>query len=157
IVMNAESARAMGWELAHARQEISDLLLERLELGLAQDAASVGRAAAVLVEARRAFPQAMDGLDVLMTPAATGEAPEGLGATGDPAFNFIWTSLHDPCVTVPAGVGPTGLPLGIQIVGREGDDRGVLAWAEWVAAAVAGVGGGETADRAIPARAEPAA
>ncbi|MGH7106521.1 MAG: amidase [Acetobacteraceae bacterium] len=157
IVMNAESARAMGWELAHARQEISDLLLERLELGLAQDAASVARAAAVLVEARRAFPQAMDGLDVLMTPAATGEAPEGLGATGDPAFNFIWTSLHEPCVTVPAGVGPTGLPLGIQIVGREGDDRGVLAWAEWVAAAVAGVGGGETADRAIPARAEPAA
>jgi Asp-tRNA(Asn)/Glu-tRNA(Gln) amidotransferase A subunit family amidase len=41
-----------------------------------------------------------------------------------------------PCVTVPAGTGPDGLPLGIQIVGRRGDDRTVLAWAQWVAAAI---------------------
>ena len=39
-------------------------------------------------------------------------------------------------VTVPAGAGPDGLPLGIQIVGRHGDDRAVLAWAQWVAAAI---------------------
>ena len=54
----------------------------------------------------------------------------------DPAFNFIWTSLHVPCVTVPAGTGPNGLPLGIQIVGRHGEDRAVLAWARWVEAAL---------------------
>ncbi|MGH7066833.1 MAG: amidase [Acetobacteraceae bacterium] len=142
VIMNAESARAMGWELAHARSEISDLLLERLESGLAQDAASIAAAAATFVEAQRAFPQVLAGLDVLLTPSAPGEAPEGLGATGDPAFNFIWTSLHVPCVTVPAGVGPTGLPLGIQLVGREGDDRAMLACAAWVAAAVEGVGSG---------------
>jgi Asp-tRNA(Asn)/Glu-tRNA(Gln) amidotransferase A subunit family amidase len=28
------------------------------------------------------------------------------------------------------------LPLGVQIVGRQGEDRAVLAWAQWVAAAV---------------------
>ena len=67
---------------------------------------------------QRAFPAAMEGLDVLVTPSAPGEAPAGLDWTGDPAFNFIWTSLHVPCVTVPAGSGPNGLPLGIQIVGR---------------------------------------
>ena len=60
----------------------------------------------------------------------------GIEWTGDPAFNFIWTSLHVPCVTVPAGTGPNGLPLGIQIVGRRGDDRAVLAWARWVQAAL---------------------
>jgi Asp-tRNA(Asn)/Glu-tRNA(Gln) amidotransferase A subunit family amidase len=49
---------------------------------------------------------------------------------------LIWTSLHVPCVTVPAGEGPDGLPLGIQVVGRRGDDRAVLAWAQWVAAAI---------------------
>ena len=42
-----------------------------------------------------------------------------------------------PCVTVPAGTGPDGLPLGIQIVGRRGEDRAALAWAQWVAAALA--------------------
>ena len=41
-----------------------------------------------------------------------------------------------PCVTVPAGAGPDGLPLGIQIVARLGEDRAVLAWAQWVAAAI---------------------
>jgi Asp-tRNA(Asn)/Glu-tRNA(Gln) amidotransferase A subunit family amidase len=41
-----------------------------------------------------------------------------------------------PCVTVPAGAGPDGLPLGIQIVTRIGEDCQALAWAQWVAAAI---------------------
>jgi Asp-tRNA(Asn)/Glu-tRNA(Gln) amidotransferase A subunit family amidase len=79
----------------------------------------------------------MEGLDVLVTPSAPGQAPAGLEWTGDPVFNLIWTSLHVPCVTVPAGTGPDGLPLGIQIVTRIGEDRQALAWAQWVAAAIA--------------------
>ena len=55
---------------------------------------------------------------MLLTPVRARRGPAGLEWTGDPAFNFIWTSLHVPCVTVPAGTGPNGLPLGIQIVGR---------------------------------------
>ena len=78
----------------------------------------------------------MAGLDVLLTPSAPGEAPAGLEWTGDPAFNTIWTSLHVPCVTVPAGSGPGGLPLGLQIVGRLGADAATLAAAGWVAAAL---------------------
>ena len=136
IIMNAESARALGWELAHARDRISDVLLERLEFGLSQGSAALAAAYAVFDRTQAAFPMAMEGLDVLVTPSAPGEAPEGIGWTGDPAFNSIWTSLHVPCVTVPAGVGPNGLPLGIQIVGQRGEDREVLAWAQWVAAAV---------------------
>jgi Asp-tRNA(Asn)/Glu-tRNA(Gln) amidotransferase A subunit family amidase len=38
---------------------------------------------------------------------------------------------------VPAGTGPNGLPLGIQIVTRIGEDRQALAWAQWVASAIA--------------------
>ena len=82
------------------------------------------------------FRPCMEGLDALVTPSAPGQAPAGLEWTGDPAFNLIWTSLHVPCVTVPAGTGPDGLPLGIQIVARIGEDRQALAWAQWVAAAI---------------------
>jgi Asp-tRNA(Asn)/Glu-tRNA(Gln) amidotransferase A subunit family amidase len=137
IVMNSESARALGWELTHHPDQISDGLRERLEWGLAQPESAVAGAYATFATTQNAFPAAVEGLDVLVTPAAPGEAPKGLDWTGDPAFNSIWTSLHVPCVTVPAGTGPNGLPLGIQIVGRLGDDKAVLAWARWVEAAIA--------------------
>lgn len=136
IVMNAESARALGWELATARDQISPDLRDRLEFGLSQTEASLTHAYAVFRDTRAAFPVATEGLDVLITPAAPGQAPEGLEWTGDPAFNFIWTSLGVPCVTVPAGTGPDRMPLGLQIVGRAGEDRSTLAWAEWIAAAL---------------------
>jgi Asp-tRNA(Asn)/Glu-tRNA(Gln) amidotransferase A subunit family amidase len=136
VVMNSESARALGWELAHAREQLSEGLCEKLEFGLSQDDAARAAAYAVFANAQRAFPDCTDGLDVLVTPSAPGEAPAGLEWTGDPAFNLIWTSLHVPCVTVPAGSGPGGLPVGVQIVARIGEDRQALAWARWVAAAI---------------------
>jgi Asp-tRNA(Asn)/Glu-tRNA(Gln) amidotransferase A subunit family amidase len=136
IVMNSESGRALGWELANARDSLSPGLLERLEFGLGCNDAERVAAQQIFKRSQREFPAATEGLDILVTPAAPGEAPGGLEWTGDPAFNFIWTSLHVPCVTVPAGHGPRGLPLGIQIVGREGDDGAVLAWARWVMAAL---------------------
>ena len=70
--------------------------------------------------------------DALVVPAAPGEAPEGLASTGDSVFNRVWTLLHAPCVNVPAGRGPKGLPLGVQVVGRIGDDARVLACAHWI-------------------------
>ncbi len=136
IVVNHESARALGWELANARDQISEGLRERLEFGLSRTEAAVAEAHAVFGSAQRTFPACMEGLDALVSPSAPGEAPAGLEWTGDPAFNLIWTALHVPCVTVPADTGPGGLPLGIQIVTRIGEDRQALAWAQWVAAAI---------------------
>ncbi len=75
-----------------------------------------------------------DKVDLLLTPSAPGEAPKGLAFTGDPVFNSIWTLAGTPCVTLPAGTGPRGLPLGVQLVGlRHADDR-LLSLAAWVAA-----------------------
>jgi Asp-tRNA(Asn)/Glu-tRNA(Gln) amidotransferase A subunit family amidase len=137
MVMQAESARSMGWELLERRDELSDGLRERLEWGAAQPAAALDEALATFAGLQAAFPLAMEGLDVLLTPSAPGEAPVGLDWTGDPVFNHIWTALHVPCVTVPAGTGPTGAPLGVQVVGRQGEDRATLAWAQWIGAALA--------------------
>ena len=137
LVMQHESARAMGWEMLMHRDRLSAGLREKLEWGLAQPAETMAAAQATLRQTRAEFSAAMAGLDVLLTPSAPGEAPEGLGWTGEPALNLIWTSLHGPCVTVPAGTGPSGLPLGLQIVGRVGDDARVLAAAHWIGAALA--------------------
>ena len=136
VVMQAQSARAMGWEMLHHREQLTPGLRERLEWGLAQPAAALDAALGVFARTQRGFAAAMAGHDVLLTPSAPGEAPAGLDWTGDPAFNLIWTSLHVPCVTVPAGLGPLGLPLGLQIVGRAGDDAVTLAAAHWVGSAL---------------------
>lgn len=70
--------------------------------------------------------------DLILTPAATGEAPEGLEATGNPVFNRIWTAVHVPCISIPIGRGENGLPLGVQLVGARGEDDQLIAEAEWV-------------------------
>jgi Asp-tRNA(Asn)/Glu-tRNA(Gln) amidotransferase A subunit family amidase len=137
VIMNVESARAIGWELTTQRHLVSTQLRERLEPALALPAEALDRAHAAANACIEGFAAATEGLDVLVTPAAPGEAPEGIDWTGDPTFNSLWTTLRVPCVTVPAGTGPRGLPLGIQIVGRMGDDRAVLAWARWVQHALA--------------------
>ena len=73
-----------------------------------------------------------DKVDVLLCPSAPGEAPKGLEFTGDPRFNSIWTLAGTPCVTLPAGTGDMGMPLGIQLVGlRHADDK-LLSTAHWV-------------------------
>ncbi|MBR0653122.1 amidase [Roseomonas terrae] len=135
-VMNMESAEALGWELADARAQISGVLQERLDWGRSQPRGTLVEARAAFAAARAALPAAIEGFDAVLCPSAPGEAPEGLGWTGDPAFNSLWTLLHGPCVTVPAGAGPKGLPLGVQLAGRIGDDAAVLGWARWVQAAL---------------------
>lgn len=69
------------------------------------------------------------GVDAFISPAAPGSAPEGIGATGDPAMNLPWTHAGMPAITLPAGRDENGLPLGLQMVARFGDDEELLEWA----------------------------
>jgi Asp-tRNA(Asn)/Glu-tRNA(Gln) amidotransferase A subunit family amidase len=48
------------------------------------------------------------------------------------AFNAFWTWMYGPALNVPAFAGPNGLPVGIQLVGREGEDARLLSFAAWV-------------------------
>jgi Asp-tRNA(Asn)/Glu-tRNA(Gln) amidotransferase A subunit family amidase len=136
IIMNVESARALGWEMSTAREQISAQLREKLEWGLAQPASALVDARIVFRRLQDEFDAIVQEFDFILTPSAPGVAPAGIEWTGDPVFNYIWTSLHVPCVTVPAGAGPGGMPLGVQIVSGRTRDREALAWAAWVGAAL---------------------
>ena len=83
--------------------------------------------------------QTLGDLDVLVVPSSQGEAPKG-NATGLPYFNRTWSLMHTPCVHVPYGTGPNGLPIGFQVVGRIGDDARTLAAAHWLQVNVAAKG-----------------
>lgn len=136
LVMNAESAEAIAWEMDHAAAQLTEGLRERLDWGRAQGRAALDAARAAFATAQAAFPVMMEGYDAVLTPSAPGEAPMGLGSTGEPICNSLWTLLHGPCVSVPAGTGPKGLPLGVQLVARRGEDAATLGWGEWVRAAL---------------------
>jgi Asp-tRNA(Asn)/Glu-tRNA(Gln) amidotransferase A subunit family amidase len=77
--------------------------------------------------------QLFDRYDAIVTPAAPGEAPAGLDSTGNPVFNGLWTLAGVPAVTLPLLTGPNGLPVGVQLVGRRGEDARLLRTARWLA------------------------
>jgi Asp-tRNA(Asn)/Glu-tRNA(Gln) amidotransferase A subunit family amidase len=72
------------------------------------------------------------GFDAILTLPAPGEAPHGLRHTGSAIFNGLWTVLYMPCLTLPAGQGPNGLPVGIQLVARRHGDARLLDVGLWV-------------------------
>jgi Asp-tRNA(Asn)/Glu-tRNA(Gln) amidotransferase A subunit family amidase len=82
--------------------------------------------------ARAAAQEWAGEFDAILTLPAPGQAPKGLASTGNAIFNGLWTMLHMPCLTLPAGAGPDGLPVGIQLVGRRHDDRRLIDIALWV-------------------------
>jgi Asp-tRNA(Asn)/Glu-tRNA(Gln) amidotransferase A subunit family amidase len=68
------------------------------------------------------------GVDLWISPAATGPAPRGLGSTGNPIMNLPWTYMGLPVLTVPAGRAENGLPLGLQLAAGFGQDEILLHW-----------------------------
>lgn len=68
------------------------------------------------------------GIDLWVSPSATGPAPEGIRSTGDPAMNLPWTHAGLPVITIPMGLASNGLPLGMQFVAPFGEDECLLHW-----------------------------
>jgi Asp-tRNA(Asn)/Glu-tRNA(Gln) amidotransferase A subunit family amidase len=127
-----EMARALAYEITNHRARVSPILLERVDAGATMQYEQHAKAMAYAAECRRRLRDLVGEVDAILTPSATGEAPLGLGSTGNTAMNRLWTLLHGPCVTVPSGNGPGGLPLGVQLVGLPGSDMKTLAVARWV-------------------------
>jgi Asp-tRNA(Asn)/Glu-tRNA(Gln) amidotransferase A subunit family amidase len=134
-IFNYEAAHNYAYEHREHRGQVSAVLLDTvLDPGRDMPLAEYIEA----LEAAEAFRAHLDDcfrdVDVLLTPSAAGEAPEGYDSTGSPAFNSTWTLGWVPCVTLPAGTGPKGLPLGVQLVGQRFADERLLEAAAWVEA-----------------------
>jgi Asp-tRNA(Asn)/Glu-tRNA(Gln) amidotransferase A subunit family amidase len=130
-IMAYEAAQFFRELQARSREKISAVLNAFLDEGS-------GISDSVYQDALRLRGQLQEDLsaflkefDVVITPAANGEAPASLESTGDPAFCTIWTLCGVPAITIPTGLGPQGLPLGLQIVGGYRNDDKLLAIACW--------------------------
>ncbi|MCY6379605.1 amidase [Hoeflea prorocentri] len=80
--------------------------------------------------------------DILLTPTipilpfdAELEAPEGMGSnsdvlpwTGWTPFTYPFNITGNPAASIPAGLSSTGMPVGLQVIGRRHSDATVLAF-----------------------------
>jgi Asp-tRNA(Asn)/Glu-tRNA(Gln) amidotransferase A subunit family amidase len=124
-IIRYEGARSLADEYRRYADRLDPALRQRCEEGYATDGRKYQQALLYAARCRAAVSEVFGDCDVLIAPAATGEAPKGLGSTGNTAMNVVWTLLHVPCVSVP---------VGLQVIGRIGDDARTLACARWIEA-----------------------
>ena len=113
-------------------EKITALIREGLDIGSSRYLDERGE----IDRMRAVFFEAEAGTDVFLWPATPSTAPEGLAWTGDPKYISPWTALGGPIVSVPAGWGGNGLPLGCILSARPGSDADMCTWARMLAEAI---------------------
>lgn len=133
VVINGyERARSLAWEVQQHPALLSAAMSRVVADGAAISQVSYLDAIRLAERWRDWFARAIEGHDAVLTAAVNGEAPRGLDSTGDASFQEIWSLLHLPSITLPLATGPSGLPVGVQLLGARLDDARLLQLAKWV-------------------------
>jgi Asp-tRNA(Asn)/Glu-tRNA(Gln) amidotransferase A subunit family amidase len=135
-VMEADLAGSLEIEYERGRDQLSKSLRSQIERGRAVSAVAYRQALARVPVLLASLETVFEHFDALVTPAALGTAPQGLAATGDPVMCTLWTFLGMPCLSLPLLHGENSLPLGVQLVGKLGDDARLLRTARWLVRSV---------------------
>lgn len=128
-----EARRTLANELRQAPERLSPRLRHRLDEGRT---VSFDEYLAIRLHLRQAacvLDALFDEADLILYPPAAGEADAGLDSAGDARFGALWTLLHAPSLSYPIAEGPTGLPLGIQCIGKPGHDTRLMGMARRLA------------------------
>lgn len=132
-ISSFEFARNFTYEVLYHADKLSPALREgRIADGQRCTLERYRQAQALAAHCRTLLAEIFAEVDVLVAPAAAGEAPVGLHSTGNAAFSAIWTTMHVPAVSVPAFTGSHGLPIGVQVIAAHGADRQLFEAARWV-------------------------
>jgi Asp-tRNA(Asn)/Glu-tRNA(Gln) amidotransferase A subunit family amidase len=138
IIMQAEMAANFEWEWEKGRERLSEPLRALLERGRQVAALDYQRAVAHIQPIHESFVELFEQrYDAILTPAAPGSAPKGLGSTGDPSFCTLWTLCGMPAISLPLLQSASGLPIGVQLVGPRHGDARLLRTARWLAGKMA--------------------
>ena len=137
-IMGFEAWAAFAPERNSQANRFSPAFADVLAGGAGVTGARLAEAHALAIHARGEIESLLQQVDVLIAPSATGEAPLGLDATGNPIFSRLWSLLGVPCVHVPTGVGSHGMPVGVTVIGPRWRDAKALSAALALEAAVRG-------------------
>lgn len=131
-VMGAGVAFYFADEVDRTPARMQQMTLDRIALGKSVTAFEYMRALDDVERIRTEVYESMHDFDALIVPPATGEAPIGFKTTGSPVFQAPWTLLGMPGLCLPMLKGPAGMPFGVQLMGRKGDDARLFQVAKWV-------------------------
>jgi Asp-tRNA(Asn)/Glu-tRNA(Gln) amidotransferase A subunit family amidase len=131
-ILETDLAVSFALEYEKGKRKLSARLRKMIESGQRTLAPDYVRAMARIPLLNRALDEVFDRFDAIVTPATTGEAPLGLESTGSPIFCTAWTLIGVPAITLPLLRGANGMPLGVQLIGRKGDDARLLRTAHWL-------------------------
>jgi len=137
VIQEFEAHQALAWEYRENYDALAPNLRGRLDESKGGTPSEYDAAMAVAGRARHALARIFDDVDVILTLSAPGAAPKGLGSTGDARYNRLWTLMGVPCVNVPTLIADGGLPVGVTVIARYGDDAGALHAARFVEDALA--------------------
>ena len=133
LIMDTEMAANFEREWMRGRGQLSEKLRALIERGREVRAVDYQRVLSRLPQLRQGFEELfIERYDAILTPAATGPAPEGLASTGDPSFCSLWTLTGLPALSMPLLQASNGLPVGVQLVGRRNFDARLLRTARWL-------------------------
>ena len=125
-------------EIEHHWNEISeDLRNGKIRTGMGYGFERYRAAQISAARCRSGLAHVFADYDVLLAPAAVGEAPIGWN-TGDSTLASPWSLMHTPCMSLPVFNGPNGLPVGAQVIGAAGADRKLFAVGRWIYRALTG-------------------
>lgn len=131
-ISSFEFARTFTWELEHRRDMISEALRgARIADGLSCPPERYVQCLELADRCRTRMDSLWEDYDVLLTPAATAEAPVGWDALAGANLYKMWTVLHVPAISLPVLAGPHGMPVGLQLFARRHQDRRLFASAAW--------------------------
>jgi Asp-tRNA(Asn)/Glu-tRNA(Gln) amidotransferase A subunit family amidase len=136
IIQDYEAYRTLAFEYDNHRDVLSPTLRGMLDKAAAITPDAYDEARRTTKRARQTLAEFMSEIDVLLTPSAPSAAPAP-DTTGPAIFNRVWTLMGTPCVNVPGLADASGMPLGMQIVGRFGRDREALLAARFLEEALA--------------------
>jgi len=131
-IMEAEMAFNLDIEWEKGQDRLSEPLRALLSRGHEARAIDYQKALARLPVLHQGFEELFARYDAVLTLSAPGTAPEGLQATGDPAFCTLWTLCGMPALNLPLMRGENGLPLGAQLVAARHNDARLLRTARWL-------------------------
>jgi Asp-tRNA(Asn)/Glu-tRNA(Gln) amidotransferase A subunit family amidase len=131
-IVEVEMAHNLQRDYDRGGAGLSPALREAIERGRRRAALDYATAIAGAAPLNGALDAVFDEFDAIVTPAAPGPAPQGLTTTGSPIFCTMWTYLGTPAVTLPLLRSSEGMPLGVQLVARRGEDARLLRTARWL-------------------------